>query len=267
MSQILELKAVHKGFDLGTVNENKVLTDLNLSLNKHDFVTVIGGNGAGKSTLMNIIAGSLFADDGEIWLNGKNITKWNVPKRSAFIGRVFQDPRMGTATRLSVEENLALAYKRGEKRGLEKSVPKKKLPFFKEQLAKLDMDLENRLKTEVGRLSGGQRQALTLLMATIQTPHLLLLDEHTAALDPKISRLVLQLTEELIEEKQLTALMITHNMEDAITYGNRLIMLHHGNIVVDVSGEEKQQLTVPQLINLFQESSHEQLTEDSLVLG
>lgn len=267
MSTILELKGIHKSFEVGTINEHHVLKGIDLTLETGEFVTIIGGNGAGKSTLLNSIAGSFSVDEGEILVDSIDVTNQKTAKRATYIGRVFQDPRMGIATRLSIEENLAVAYKRGKSRGLSKGVKGAQRAFFKEQLQQLNLGLENRLKMEVGLLSGGQRQAVTLLMATLVTPKLLLLDEHTAALDPKTSQSVLELTEKVIEEKKLTALMITHNMEDAIRYGNRLIMLYNGQIVVDIKGSQKQELTVPDLLTLFQKNSGQVMSEDSLVLG
>ncbi|MDT2841813.1 ABC transporter ATP-binding protein [Vagococcus lutrae] len=267
MSQpLLTLDNLHLTFEKGTVNENPVLRGIDLAIHKGDFITIIGGNGAGKSTLLNTIAGSLRPDEGQIHLHGENITKQNVVKRAAKISRVFQDPKMGTAVRLTVEENLSIALKRGRKRTLSRGVKKQQRDFLKEKLATLQLGLEERLQTEIGLLSGGQRQAITLLMATIIQPDLLLLDEHTAALDPQTSKTVMTLTEQLIHEQDLTAFMITHNMNDAIRYGNRLIMLHQGKIVVDVSGREKSDLTVPQLLQLFEERSGEALTDDSLLL-
>lgn len=267
MVKILELKGIHKSFEVGTVNENHVLKGIDLTLEEGDFVTIIGGNGAGKSTLLNSVAGSFGVDQGEILLDNINVTQQKTAKRAKYIGRVFQDPRMGTATRLSIEANLAIAYNRGKKRGLSRGVKDKQRAEFKEQLKELDLGLENRLKMEVGLLSGGQRQALTLLMATLVTPKLLLLDEHTAALDPKTSQSVLSLTEKIVNEKNLTTLMITHNMEDAIRYGNRLIMLYNGKIVVDIKGPEKNNLTVADLLALFQKNSGQTLTDDALILA
>ncbi len=264
---VLELKDIHKTFYPGTNNENHVLKGINLTLESGEFVTVIGGNGAGKSTLLNAISGSILVDEGKISLGEKDVTKQNIRKRSRYIGRVFQDPRMGTATRLTIEENLALAFKRGKVKGLGKGVSQKNRKFFQEKLATLGLGLEERLKVEIGLLSGGQRQAVTLLMATLVTPEILLLDEHTAALDPKTSASVLALTNEIVTEEKLTALMITHNMEDAIQFGNRLIMLHAGQIVVDVKGEEKQNLTVQDLLNLFHKNSGQELNDDALLLG
>lgn len=266
MSALLTIKNVQKTFHAGTVNENHVLKGVNLELAQGDFVTVIGGNGAGKSTMLNTIAGTLIADSGIITLDGVNITKQSVEKRSKCIGRVFQDPRLGTATRLSIEENLTLAMNRGHTPSIFSRITNKDRSFFREQLKSLDLGLEERLKAEVGLLSGGQRQALTLLMATLITPKLLLLDEHTAALDPKTSHSVLALTDKIVAEKNLTTIMITHNMDDALKHGNRLIMLHEGQIVVDVSGAEKAQLGVTDLLALFQKNSGTELVDDSVLL-
>lgn len=266
MNPVLEMKSIHKSFEIGTVNENHVLKGIDLTIHKGEFITIIGGNGAGKSTLLNSIAGSFTVEEGSIWLDGKDITGDSTAKRAKDIGRVFQDPRMGTASRLTIEENMAVAWKRGKKRGLRKGVKKEQQHVFKEALQRLELNLENRMQMEIGLLSGGQRQAVTLLMASLVTPKLLLLDEHTAALDPKTSDMVLYLTEKIVQEEQLTTLMITHNMEQAIQYGNRLIMLDAGNIVVDVSGEEKQQLTIPDLLNLFHKNSGNELNDDALIL-
>ncbi|MDR1567409.1 MAG: ABC transporter ATP-binding protein [Streptococcaceae bacterium] len=267
MKTILKINNLHQYFERGTINENHVLRGIDFELNEGDFVTVIGGNGAGKSTLLNSIAGTLPIKEGEIFLNGQNITQQKVEQRAKDISRVFQDPKMGTAVRLSVEENLALALKRGEKRGLTSGVKAKDHNFFREQLATLGLGLETRLQAEIGLLSGGQRQAITLLMATLVKPQLILLDEHTAALDPKTSAVVMKLTEKLIAENHLTAFMVTHNMEDAMRYGNRLIMLHQGQIAVDVSGEEKASLTVSDLLELFQKNSGNELVDDKILLG
>lgn len=266
MTTVLEIKDLHQIFGKGTVNENHVLKGINLDLSKGDFVTIIGGNGAGKSTLLNSVAGAFPITQGQILLNDVNITKQKVVARSKKISRVFQDPRMGTAVRLTVEENMALAMKRGQKRGLSSGVKKKDRTFFKEQLARLNLGLENRLTTEIGLLSGGQRQAITLLMATLVKPELILLDEHTAALDPKTSITVMELTERLISEQNLTAFMVTHDMEDAIRYGNRLIMLHQGKIVVDVREEQKKNLTVNELMDMFHKNSGTELKDDQLLL-
>lgn len=267
MTAILELKNIHKSFEVGTVNENHVLKGIDLTIEKEEFITIIGGNGAGKSTLLNSVAGTYMVDEGAVIINGKDSTYKRTNERAKDIGRVFQDTKMGTATRLTIEENLAVAVNRGKKRGLTLGVKEKQRELFKEQLKFLELGLENRLKMEVGLLSGGQRQALTLLMATIVPPKLLLLDEHTAALDPKTSQMVLKLTDKIVREKRLTAMMITHNMEDAIAHGTRLVMLHNGKIVVDVSGEEKKSLTVPDLLALFQKNSGDTVTEDALILG
>ncbi|MGM0122950.1 ABC transporter ATP-binding protein [Enterococcus sp. AZ194] len=266
MTAVLTIENLHQIFEANTVNENHVLKGIDLTIEAGEFVTIIGGNGAGKSTLLNSIAGTIPTTTGKICLQGTDITKKSVTKRSKDISRVFQDPRMGTAVRLTVEENLALAMLRGQRRGFRSGVQKKDRSFFKEQLAHLNLGLEDRLHTEIGLLSGGQRQAITLLMATLQRPELILLDEHTAALDPKTSLTVMALTEQLITEQKLTAFMVTHDMEDAIRYGTRLIMLHQGNIVVDISGEDKKDLTVPHLMELFHKNSGAELKDDQLLL-
>lgn len=267
MQPVLRINNLHQYFERGTVNENHVLRGINLSLSPGEFVTIIGGNGAGKSTLLNSVAGTLPIEEGQVFLNEEDITKHSVTRRSKKISRVFQDPKMGTAVRLSVEENLALAMKRGHKRGFSLGVKSKDRSYFQEQLAMLNLNLENRLDAEIGLLSGGQRQAITLLMATLQRPDLILLDEHTAALDPKTSLTVMELTERLIREQELTAFMVTHNMEDAIQYGNRLIMLHQGQIALDLKQEEKQNLTVPKLMELFHQNSGVELKDDALLLS
>lgn len=265
MTPALIINQLHHYFDEGTVNEAHILRGINLTIHPGEFVTIIGGNGAGKSTLLNSIAGTLATKHGSIQLSGQDITGDSVTKRAPKISRVFQDPKLGTAVRLTVEENLALAMKRGKKRSLRAGINAKDRAFFKEQLAQLDMGLEDWLSTEIGRLSGGQRQAITLLMATLQRPDLILLDEHTAALDPKTSQVVMQLTQRLIQTQQLTAFMITHNLEDALHYGNRLLMLHQGQLVVDLSQQEKEQMTVPMLLDLFQENSHTPLHDAQLL--
>ena len=229
-------------------------------------MTVIGGNGAGKSTLLNCVSGAYAPTSGEIWIDGQNVTHMPEHRRAKLLGRVFQDPMMGTAGNMWIEENLALALRRGQKRGLRWGITQKEREMFKEQLRRLDLGLEDRLSTKVKLLSGGQRQALTLLMATLQKPKLLLLDEHTAALDPKTARKVLELSEQIIEEHGLTSLMVTHNMRDAIRYGNRLIMMHDGSVAVDVSGEEKKKLTVEALLERFSESAGSDEVSDRLVL-
>lgn len=267
MKPLLSLTNVNKTFEVGTPNENHVLKGIDLEMNEGDFITIIGGNGAGKSTFLNSIAGSFPIDQGSILLDGEEISDLPAYKRADRISRVFQDTRMGTASRLSIEENLSVAMKRGQRRSLKSGIQPVNRAFYQEQLAKLNLGLENRLSMDVGLLSGGQRQAVTLLMATIVTPRLLLLDEHTAALDPKTSEQVVQLTEDIVGEKNITTLMITHDMNQAIDMGNRLIMLHEGQIVVDISGEEKAHLTVEQLVSLFQKNSGSMLADDSLILG
>lgn len=239
---------------------------MDLHLAPGEFVTVIGGNGAGKSTLLNCVSGAYAPTSGEIWIDGQNVTHMPEHRRAKLLGRVFQDPMMGTAGNMWIEENLALALRRGQKRGLRWGITQKEREMFKEQLRRLDLGLEDRLSTKVKLLSGGQRQALTLLMATLQKPKLLLLDEHTAALDPKTARKVLELSEQIIEEHGLTSLMVTHNMRDAIRYGNRLIMMHNGRVAVDVSGEEKKKLTVEALLERFSESAGSDEVSDRLVL-
>lgn len=267
MVKQLELKNLHKTFAQGTVNEHTVMNGLNLTVNEGDFITVIGGNGAGKSTLMNLIAGVLKPDAGEIWMKEQQLTNDSVEKRSKWIARVFQDTTQGTASRLTIEQNLALALKRGEKRGLGWGVKDADRNRFKEALQELDLGLEERMKTTVEFLSGGQRQALTLVMATLKKPELLLLDEHTAALDPKTSEMVMNLTDKVVQRQKITTIMITHNMEQAIQYGNRLLMLNHGQIVADIQGEEKQKLTVPALLELFKQQDPTFVTQDDALLG
>ncbi len=263
---MLEMKAVKIVFHAGTVNEKTALAGVDLHLAPGEFVTVIGGNGAGKSTLLNCVSGAYAPTSGEIWIDGQNVTHMPEHRRAKLLGRVFQDPMMGTAGNMWIEENLALALRRGQKRGLRWGITQKEREMFKEQLRRLDLGLEDRLSTKVKLLSGGQRQALTLLMATLQKPKLLLLDEHTAALDPKTARKVLELSEQIIEEHGLTSLMVTHNMRDAIRYGNRLITMHDGRVAVDVSGEEKKKLTVEALLERFSESAGSDEVSDRLVL-
>ena len=267
MATLLKIEDIHKTFEAGTVNENHVLKGLDLTVEEGDFISVIGGNGAGKSTLMNILAGGLQVDQGDILLEGKSIKQTSVRKRAKDIARVFQDPKMGTASRLTIEENMAIAKKRGAKRGLSWGVKEKDREEFKTALRELNIGLENRLKVDTQYLSGGQRQALTLVMAALVKPKLLLLDEHTAALDPKTSEMVMELTQKIVESHDLTTLMITHDMNHAIAYGNRLIMLYQGKIVVDVKGKEKKNLTVEDLMRLFHQNSGETLVSDELVLG
>jgi len=264
---MLKIENVRKVFNAGTVNEKVALNGLNLQLNPGDFVTVIGGNGAGKSTMLNCVTGMYPVDEGKILIDGVDVTHLPEYKRAKYIGRVFQDPMMGTAATMQIEENLALAARRGRPRGLGAGITKQEREAYREQLKILDLGLEDRLTAKVGLLSGGQRQALTLLMATLQKPKLLLLDEHTAALDPKTAAKVLEATQKIVSKDNLTTLMITHNMRDAIAYGNRLIMMYNGHIVVDVSGEEKKHLTVEQLLNLFSQASGSDEADDKLLLS
>lgn len=264
---MLVLSNVEKTFNKGTINEKHALTGLDLTLRDGDFVTVIGGNGAGKSTMLNMIAGVYPIDRGKIVLNDVNISLWPEHKRARFLGRVFQDPMKGTAANMEIQENLALAYRRGQKRGLRWAIGKEEKARYRELLRELDLGLEDRMTSKVGLLSGGQRQALTLLMASLQKPELLLLDEHTAALDPKTAAKVLALTEKIIQEQALTALMITHNMKDAIRMGNRLIMMHGGRIIYDVSGAEKKQLKVADLLVKFEQASGEEFANDRMMLA
>lgn len=264
---MLTLDTVWKTFNPGTVNEKIALHGVSLHMNEGDFVTVIGGNGAGKSTMLNAIAGVFPVDSGKITIGGVDVTGLPEYKRAKYIGRVFQDPMMGTAATMQIEENLALAARRGKPRTLRPGITKADRELYQEQLKILGLGLENRMTAKVGLLSGGQRQALTLLMATLQQPKLLLLDEHTAALDPKTAAKVLDATERIVERNHLTTLMITHNMRDAIAYGNRLIMMYEGQILVDVSGEEKKNLTVEQLLNLFSQASGSDEVSDKMVLS
>lgn len=248
---MLEISHVSKTFNPGTITEKKALLDINLTLEDGDFVTVIGGNGAGKSTLLNLIAGVHSCDTGSIKLNGKDITEMPEYKRAKYLGRVFQDPMWGTAANMEIEENLAMAYRRGKKRTLAWGIKNEERALYQKKLALLELGLENRMNSKVGLLSGGQRQALTLLMATLQKPELLLLDEHTAALDPKTAQKVLELTDHFVRKDHLTAFMVTHNMRHAIHYGNRLIMMMKGEIIYDVRGEEKKNLKVEDLLAKF----------------
>ena len=264
---MLEIIDLHKTFNPGTVNEKTALDGVSLTLKDGDFVSVIGGNGAGKSTLLNAVAGTWLVDSGTIAIDGVNVTRLSEHKRARFIGRVFQDPMMGTAPDMQLEENLALALRRGKRRTLRVGITAAEREEYRELLKILGLGLEERLTTKVGLLSGGQRQALTLLMATLQKPKLLLLDEHTAALDPKTAAKVLETTERIIQRDHLTTLMITHNMRDAIAHGNRLIMMYDGRIVVDVSGEEKRRLTVEDLLALFEKASGQALASDRMLLG
>lgn len=264
---MLKLTGVKKTFNKGTVTEKRALTGVDLTLNDGDFVTVIGGNGAGKSTLLNMIAGVYPLDCGTIELDGIDISHLSEPKRAVYLGRVFQDPMRGTAADMQIDENLALARRRGQHRGLAWGITKQEREEYPALLAKLDLGLEARMSSKVGLLSGGQRQALTLLMATLTDPKLLLLDEHTAALDPKTAAKVLELTEQIVAERKLTTIMVTHNMNDAIRLGNRLVMMHEGRIIYDVAGEKKKALTVPDLLQKFEEVSGGELANDRMLLS
>lgn len=264
---MLNISNLYKTFNLGTVNEKQVLNGLDLELKDKDFVTVIGGNGAGKSTILNMIAGVHYPDKGSIVLDDEDITFIPEYKRAKYLGRVFQDPMMGTASNMEIEENLALAYRRGKRRGLGWGITKEEKEIYVDKLKELDLGLEERLSTKVGLLSGGQRQALTLLMAALRKPKLLLLDEHTAALDPKTAQKVLELSEQIIADNSLTALMVTHNMKNAIQYGNRLIMMYEGRVIYDVSGEEKKNLKVNDLLEKFQSASGGEFANDRMMLS
>lgn len=264
---MLEIKNVTKIFNGGTVNEKVALSDVSLTLEDGDFVTVIGGNGAGKSTILNMVAGVYPADEGNIVIDGVDVTHLPEHKRAKYIGRVFQDPMMGTAADMWVEENLAIADRRGKTRGFKWAITKKDKVKYKAALAELDLGLDTRMTTKMGLLSGGQRQAITLLMATMKRPKLLLLDEHTAALDPKTAAKVLEITDRLVKENDLTALMVTHNMKDAIAYGNRLIMMNAGRIILDVKGEEKKNLTIEALLDMFTKASGAEFASDRALLS
>nr|WP_294492928.1 ABC transporter ATP-binding protein [uncultured Anaerosporobacter sp.] len=264
---MLYIENLHKTFNADTINEKQVLKGVNFHLNPGDFVSIIGGNGAGKSTLLNMIAGVHPVDSGSLKLDGIDITKQPEHVRAKLLGRVFQDPMKGTAANMEIQENLALAYRRGKKRGLRWGISSDEKQQYVEVLKTLDLGLENRLSSKVGLLSGGQRQALTLLMATLVKPKLLLLDEHTAALDPKTAKKVLDLTETIVESNNLTALMVTHNMKDAIHIGNRLIMMHDGNIIFDISGEEKKNLQVSDLLQKFEQASGGEFANDRMMLA
>lgn len=264
---MLDINQISKTFNAGTVNEKKALSGLELHLQEGDFVTVIGGNGAGKSTMLNAIAGTWFVDEGSILIDGIDVTRLPEHKRAVYLGRVFQDPMTGTAASMQIEENLALASRRGKRRGLKVGITAKERESYREQLKILELGLEDRLTTGVGLLSGGQRQALTLLMATLRKPKLLLLDEHTAALDPKTAAKVLEATDRIVGRDNLTTIMITHNMKDAIAHGNRLVMMHEGRIIFDVSGEEKKKLTVADLLHKFEEVSGGEFANDRMILA
>lgn len=263
---MLKISGVYKTFNPGTVNEKHALNGIDLTLEEGDFVTVIGGNGAGKSTMLNMVAGVYPVDCGTITIDGEDVTKYPEYKRAKHVGRVFQDPMTGTAANMQIIENLALSARRGKKRSLKSGVTKKEKAEYREILKSLDLGLEDRLTSKVGLLSGGQRQAVTLLMATLKKPKVLLLDEHTAALDPKTAQKVLQLTEQIVAEHNLTTIMITHNMNDAIQIGNRLIMMNDGKIIYDVKGEEKKKLTTEDLLEKFKMTSGEEFANDRMML-
>ena len=264
---MLRIENISKTFFPGTINEKRALQHLNLHLKPGDFVTVIGGNGAGKSTMLNSVAGVFPIDSGKIIIDGEDLTKQAEHKRAKYIGRVFQDPMLGTAAGKMIEENLAIASRRGKTPGLGWSFNEAEHDRYVELLKELDLGLENRMTAKVGLLSGGQRQALTLLMATLKKPKLLLLDEHTAALDPKTAEKVLNLTDKIVSRDNLTTLMITHNMRDALRFGNRLVMLHNGSVIIDVEGEQKKNLQIPDLLAMFEKASGDALTSDRLLLG
>lgn len=264
---MLEIKEIYKTFNKGTVNEKHALNGVNLTLNEGDFCTVIGGNGAGKSTTLNAIAGVWPVDSGAIIIDGKDVSGLSEHKRAPYLGRVFQDPMTGTVADMEIIENLALAARRGKRRGLSWGVKAKEREKYRELLAEFELGLEDRMSSKVGLLSGGQRQAITLLMATLQKTKLLLLDEHTAALDPKTASKVLELSDKIIKENNLTALMVTHNMKDAIVHGNRLIMMNNGKVILDISGEEKKKLTVDELLKKFEMVSNSKLENDRMLLS
>jgi putative ABC transport system ATP-binding protein len=264
---MLNINTVYKTFNTNTINEKKVLKGLNLQMKPGDFITVIGGNGAGKSTMLNMVAGVHVPDSGSIQLDGINITRLPEHERAKYLGRVFQDPMLGTASDMEIQENLALAYRRGKKRGFSWGITKEEKELYANLLKPLELGLETRLSSKVGLLSGGQRQALTLLMATLKKPKLLLLDEHTAALDPKTAKRVLELTQQIVNEHGLTTLMVTHNMKNAIKYGNRLIMMYDGKIMFDIEGEEKKSLKVKDLLAKFEIASGEEFANDRMILS
>lgn len=267
MAEMLKIDNIRKTFNPGTINEKIARAGVNLSLAEGDFVTMIGGNGAGKSTTLNAVAGVWPVDSGKIFIGGIDVTRLSEHKRARYLGRVFQDPMTGTAATMSIEENMAIASRRGDRRRLTWGVTKKERDAYRELLATLDLGLEDRLASKVGLLSGGQRQAITLLMATLKKPQLLLLDEHTAALDPKTAAKVLEISDRIIAEHHLTAMMVTHNMKDAIAHGNRLIMMHEGTIILDIRGEEKKKLTVEDLLHQFERVSGEEFASDKALLS
>ncbi len=264
---MLELKNIRKTFNAGTVNEKVALNGVNLTLQDGEFVTIIGGNGTGKSTTLNAVAGVFPVDSGSILIDGIDVTRLPEYKRAKYLGRVFQDPMTGTAGNMNIEENLALASRRGKSRSLRWAITSKEREFFRAKLATLGLGLEHRMTTKVGLLSGGQRQALTLIMATLEKPKLLLLDEHTAALDPKTAAKVLEISDQIIAENGLTAMMVTHNMKDAIVHGNRLLMFYEGRIILDIAGEDKKKLKVEDLLHEFEKLSGEQFANDRALLS
>lgn len=264
---MIDLRGLHITFNRGTVIENPVLRGLSLKVAEGEFVSVIGSNGAGKSTLLNAISGDYPIDSGEIFINGKEVSRLNSWQRASFVARVFQDPLAGSCESLTIEENMALAYQRGQKRGLGFSLNRAMRELFKERLAWLGLGLENRLTDQMGRLSGGQRQAVSLLMASLRPSSILLLDEHTAALDPKTTDFVMELTHKIVREQKLTTLMVTHSMRQALDFGDRTVMLHQGQVAFDVAGEERRRMDVPDLLALFAKNRHEQLSDDGLLLG
>lgn len=267
MAEMLRIEDVYKTFNAGTINEKKALCGVNLTLEEGEFVTVIGGNGAGKSTTLNAVAGVWPVDSGRIYICGDDVTRLSEYKRAKYLGRVFQDPMTGTATTMSIEENMAIAARRGKTRRLTWGITKAERDTYREMLKTLNLGLEDRLTSKVGLLSGGQRQAITLLMASIQKPKLLLLDEHTAALDPKTAAKVLEISDKIIAENHLTAMMVTHNMRDAIAHGNRLIMMHEGKVILNIAGEEKKKLTVEDLLHQFERVSGEEFANDKALLS
>lgn len=267
MAEMLRIEDVYKTFNAGTINEKKALCGVNLTLEEGEFVTVIGGNGAGKSTTLDAVAGVWPVDSGRIYIGGDDVTRLSEYKRAKYLGRVFQDPMTGTATTMSIEENMAIAARRGKTRRLTWGITKAERDTYREMLKTLNLGLEDRLTSKVGLLSGGQRQAITLLMASIQKPKLLLLDEHTAALDPKTAAKVLEISDKIIAENHLTAMMVTHNMRDAIAHGNRLIMMHEGKVILNIAGEEKKKLTVEDLLHQFERVSGEEFANDKALLS
>lgn len=264
---MLRMENIHKVFNYGKINENHALNGIDLSLADGDFVTIIGSNGAGKSTILNLVAGTYYPEIGQIIINDTDVTKWPTYKRAPFAGRVFQDPLMGTAAEMTIEENLSLAYLRGKSRGLRLGINKSRRQEFREILSWLDLGLEDRLEDPVKLLSGGQRQALTLLMATLGKPEILLLDEHTAALDPKTADQIIEITRKIVEKNNLTVLMVTHNMKQALEMGNRTIMMDKGKIILDLQGKEREEMTIGDLVKKFSEKSGQELTDDRVLLA